>query len=89
MAKIDREISIPTLGKESSPEVTELLKIIQEAEDKLKKIRTDCSHIESELSFVSNKKDSSLLSLRKICTKCGEMVGYPTADEVENLSKRK
>jgi len=60
----------------------ELSEIIKESEEELKELRKDCRHLEYKIKDVNT--DSSILELRRVCSVCGHMLGFPSKEDLED-----
>lgn len=69
-------------ASEIKKKVNKLTEIIKKSEEELKLIREEtCSHSKFEVG--NTNKTSGQFVLGKICSICGEYLGYPTNDEKE------
>ncbi len=60
----------------------ELLNKIREAEEELENLRKNCEH--SEYIIKDTNFAQGGLELRKVCSFCDKMIGYPTAQDLKN-----
>ena len=66
-------------------EVEQLLSDKRNIERKIEKIQADCKHEHTVIKQVTN--DGSF-AIRRVCESCGQIVGYPSPEEIFNFLQK-
>ena len=66
-------------------EVDKLLSDKRNIEQKIEKIQADCKHEHTVIKQVTN--DGSF-AIRRVCESCGQIVGYPSPEEIFNFLQK-
>jgi|7_EtaG_2_1085326.scaffolds.fasta_scaffold11287_3 hypothetical protein len=72
----------------SDSEIKRLIRFKNDTEYKLKKVRSECKHIDRVMKFTYNCGYSSG-NLRWTCSLCETIVGYPKEEEIKTFLKNK
>ena len=54
-------------------------------ERELEKIQADCKH---ENIVIKQVADESSFTIRRVCESCGQIVGYPSSEEIQNFLQK-
>ena len=60
----------------------ELANEIKNSEDELKELRKMCKHSDVEINNINRESGAS--QLRRVCKVCGEVIGFPSNDELRD-----
>ena len=71
----------------SDSEIKRLIRLKNDTEYKLKKVRSECKHIDRVMKFTYNCGYSSG-NLRWTCSLCETIVGYPKKEEIKIFVKK-
>ena len=66
-------------------EVEQLLSDKRNIERKIEKIQADCKH---ENIVIKQVADESSFTIRRVCESCGQIVGYPSSEEIQNFLQK-
>ena len=66
-------------------EVEQLLSDKRNIERKIEKIQADCKH---ENTVIKQVADGSSFTIRRVCESCGQIVGYPSPEEIQNFLQK-
>ena len=66
-------------------EVEQLLSDKRNIERKIEKIQADCKH---ENTVIKQVADESSFTIRRVCESCGQIVGYPSSEEIQNFLQK-
>ena len=66
-------------------EVDQLLSDKREIERKIEEIQANCKH---EKSVIKQVADESSFTIRRVCESCGQIVGYPSSEEIKNFLQK-
>lgn len=69
------------LNNEIKKKTEELSNKIKKTTEELKVLRKNCNH--SEYKVKDTNSDSSMLELRNVCEICGEIIGYPSKEDLK------
>ena len=65
--------------------VEQLLSDKRNIERKIEKIQADCKH---ENIVIKQVADESSFTIRRVCESCGQIVGYPSSEEIQNFLQK-
>ena len=66
-------------------EVEQLLSDKRNIERKIEQIQADCKHENIVIKQVAN---GSSFAIRHVCESCGQIVGYPSSEEIQNFLQK-
>ena len=66
-------------------EVEQLLSDKRKIEQKIDKLQHDCKH---EKQVIKQVADESSFTIRRVCESCGQIVGYPSSEEIQNFLQK-
>ena len=66
-------------------EVDQLLSDKRNIERKIEKIQAECKH---EHTVIKQVTDGSSFAIRRVCESCGQIVGYPSPEEIFNFLQK-
>jgi hypothetical protein len=66
-------------------EVEQLLSDKRNIERKLEQIQAECKH---EQQVIKQVADESSFAIRRVCESCGQIVGYPSSEEIQNFLQK-
>ena len=66
-------------------EVDQLLSDKRNIERKIEQIQADCKHDKIVIKQVA---DDSSFAIRRVCESCGQIVGYPSPEEIFNFLQK-
>lgn len=69
-------------NNELKKKTEELSGKIKETKEELKELRKSCKHSEYIIKDINH--DDSRLELRRVCGSCGEILGFPTKEDLKD-----
>ena len=66
-------------------EVDKLLSDKRNIERKIEQIQAECKH---EQQVIKQVADDSSFAIRRVCESCGQIVGYPSPEEIQNFLQK-
>ena len=71
----------------SDSEIKRLIRLNSHIEYKLKKLRSECNHIDKVIKF-TYPCGYTTGKLRWVCSECESIVGYPREEEIKSFLKK-
>ena len=65
--------------------VDKLLSDKWKIERELEQIQANCKH---ENTVIKQVADESSFTIRRVCESCGQIVGYPSSEEIQNFLQK-